>query len=104
MIEISLTNANSRAARPVGSSAAANNVDHYKLVVLKDGAVAEGVTVTQIDGAAVSSNDSMDESGAAWNSAVSTEGAGEASRENGLKKIKLAGLKARGVHDYFLCL
>lgn len=94
MIEISLTNANSRAARPVGSSAAANNVDHYKLVVLKDGAVAEGVTVTQIDGAAVSSNDPMDEAGAAWNSAVSTEGAGEASRENGLKKIKLAGLKA----------
>lgn len=94
MIEISLTNANSRAARPVGSSAAANNVDHYKLFVLKDGAVAEGVTVTQIDGAAVSSNDPMDEAGAAWNSAVSTEGAGEASRENGLKKIKLAGLKA----------
>lgn len=92
IIEISLTNANSRAARPVGSSATANNVDHYKLVILKDGAVADGVTVTHVDGTAVSENNPMVENGAAWENTISTESTGDTSRENGLKKIKLSGL------------
>lgn len=92
IIEISLTNANSRAARPVGSSATANNVDHYKLVILKDGAVASGVTVTHVDGTVVSENDPTAENGTTWENTISTESTGDTSRENGLKKIKLSGL------------
>lgn len=92
IIEISLTNANSRAARPVGSSATANNVNRYKLVILKDNAVDEGVTVSQVDGTAVSGNDPMAENGTTWENSISNESTGDASRENGLKKIKLSGL------------
>lgn len=92
IIEISLTNANSRAARPVGSSATANNVDHYKLVILKDGVEDKSVTVTHVDGEVVSSNDPTVASGTAWENTISTESTGDTSRENGLKKIKLSGL------------
>lgn len=90
IIEIGLTNSNSRAARPVGSSAADNNVNHYKLVILKDNAVANGVTVSQVDGAAVSGNDPLQ--GATWNNTTTGEGASTTDRETGLKKIKLSGL------------
>lgn len=92
IIEISLTNANSRAARPVGSSATANNVDHYKLVILKDGVEDKSVTVTHVDGTAVDSNDPTAENGTTWKNTISTESTGDTNRENGLKKIKLSGL------------
>lgn len=92
IIEISLTNANSRAARPVGSSATANNVDHYKLVILKDGVEDKNVTVTHVDGTVVSENDPTAENGTTWENTISTESTGDTSRENGLKKIKLSGL------------
>lgn len=90
IIEIGLTNSNSRTARPVGSSAADNNVNHYKLVILKDNTVATGVTVSQVDGAAVSGNDPLQ--GATWNNTITGEGASTTDRETGSKKIKLSGL------------
>lgn len=50
VIEISLTNTSSRAARPMGSSAAANNVDKLVLSVLDaEGTVQTGVNVLLMD-------------------------------------------------------
>ena len=83
IVTIGLTNTTTRAARPLGSSAAANNVNSVKLVVLKDnsGTYSEDTNV-KIDG----DNDMV----ISW-----TAPTGEAPSENGhktYKDVKLTGL------------
>lgn len=86
IVTIELTNTTTRAARPLGSSAAANNVNSVKLVVLEKGdgntySVASGVSVEGATDGVIS-----------W-----TAPAGEAPSGNGHKtyqSVKLTGLTA----------
>lgn len=86
IVTIGLTNTTTRAARPLGSSAAANNVNSVKLVVLEKGdgntySVASGVSVEDASDGVIS-----------W-----TAPSGEAPSENGhdtYKSVTLTGLTA----------
>ena len=99
VIEIGLTNnnADTRAARPIGSSAAANDVDHVKLVVYKVTGTEGFYTYTQITmGTTIKDNATNIIN---WTYGPTGEGPSTTDRPKG-GKVEMTGLEANASYEF----
>ena len=98
VIEIGLTNnnADTRAARPIGSSAAANNVDHVKLVVYKVTGEEEAYTYTKINTVTIKDDTDMVIS---WTAGPEGEGPSTTDRTDN-QTITLVNLAADSKYEF----
>ena len=98
VIEIGLTNnnADTRAARPIGSSAAANNVNNVKLVVYQVTGENEPYTYTKISTVTIKDDEDMVIS---WTAGPEGEGPSTTDRTD-KQTVKLANLAANSKYEF----